>query len=159
MQTTMTEYGYKGWLPTHHKIYFPSDDTEAKDLIAVDGYANFAEDHRNHPNGKGGVMLDFPIENFAQDVRVFPQGYDALEFTRCVLYCVEHPGKYLYPRNYEELVEKLDEEVGPMTVTKMHCDEEVVKRWRTVNAYTYTKYIPKQKLPAATADHTEEEDV
>ncbi|KAL5114641.1 hypothetical protein ACEQ8H_007486 [Pleosporales sp. CAS-2024a] len=72
------------------------------------------------------VQQPIPIQDFANGVKIFPQGYDALDFTRAVQYCQAHPDEpWLYPTDYDRLVMNL----GPATVCSGHLDGAVIARY------------------------------
>ncbi|KAF2245321.1 hypothetical protein BU26DRAFT_521803 [Trematosphaeria pertusa] len=59
-----------------------------------------------------------------------PRGDDALDLTRMVEYCVQHPVEgWEYPKDYEKLLGLLG---GPQTVTPEHVDRAAFKRWEGV---------------------------
>lgn len=68
------------------------------------------------------------IKDMANGVQKFPTGNDALDLTRAVRYCQEHPDKqWLYPTDFERLVnEKLG---GPARVKAAHHDAAIIARY------------------------------
>lgn len=159
MGHTMELYGCEGWNTSRHKLYFPGP--WVNDLIAVDGFSVPAADYPDHPTSKEGVTTKFPFKDFAKDVRVFPEGFDALDFTECVRYAFNHPHEdWFYPQDYEELVRKTN---GPREVLKSHCDAELFKRWSTIDAFNAKTYLRSGKLNAGAVSQdlepeTEDED-
>jgi hypothetical protein len=70
--------------------------------------------------------LTILFRNLADGVKVMPSGYDALDLTRCVEYCVENEDDdWHYPQDFEELVEQLG---GPADVNTEHQDAAAVRR-------------------------------
>jgi hypothetical protein len=56
-----------------------------------------------------------------------PDGDDALDLTRCVIWCLNNPGSgLLYPRDFVWLTHQLG---GPKPVQQANYDEEVFRRW------------------------------
>lgn len=69
-----------------------------------------------------------PIKDMANGVKVFPIGNDALDLTRAVKYCQEHPDEQcMYPSDFERLVkERLG---GPAKVKPAHHDGAAIARY------------------------------
>ncbi|CAA9960515.1 hypothetical protein PTMSG1_03917 [Pyrenophora teres f. maculata] len=66
------------------------------------------------------------FRDLANDIKVMPSGYDALDLTRCVQYCVEHDEEdWYYPQQFDDLVEHLG---GPAPVHRKHQDAASVTR-------------------------------
>ncbi|KAG9195386.1 hypothetical protein G6011_00507 [Alternaria panax] len=66
------------------------------------------------------------FRDMANGVKTMPSGYDALDLTRCVEYCLKHNDEsWTYPRDFEKLVAQLG---GAATVYYNHQDEAAILR-------------------------------
>jgi len=69
-----------------------------------------------------------PLRDFANGVETFPTGHDALDLTRAVQYCQDHPDEqWMYPTDYERLINL----IGPATVKRAHLDGAAFARYST----------------------------
>ncbi|KAH6868003.1 hypothetical protein BKA58DRAFT_421382 [Alternaria rosae] len=67
-----------------------------------------------------------PFRDMINGVKIMPSGYDALDLTRCVQYCVENnDSSWLYPQDFENLVAQLG---GAATVHRYHLDDAALRR-------------------------------
>ncbi|KAI4941649.1 hypothetical protein J4E91_010522 [Alternaria rosae] len=67
-----------------------------------------------------------PFRDMVNGVKIMPSGYDALDLTRCVQYCVENnDSSWLYPQDFENLVAQLG---GAATVHRYHPDDAALRR-------------------------------
>lgn len=80
--------------------------------------------------GKPNVpAVPIPFKNLANGVAVWPEEYDALDLTRCVRWCVDHPEEeYYYPTDYQAVLERLG---GPLTPDARHSDASALARLRS----------------------------
>jgi hypothetical protein len=66
------------------------------------------------------------FRDMANGVKIMPSGYDALDLTRCIEYCVKHnDGSWRYPQDFEQLVAILG---GATTVYREHQDDAAISR-------------------------------
>lgn len=66
------------------------------------------------------------FHDMANGVKTMPSGYDALDLTRCVAYCVKHNDEsWRYPQDFEKLVALLG---GAAAVHREHRDEAAILR-------------------------------
>jgi hypothetical protein len=145
MQATMERYGYKGWTVGRHRLYFPT--AKASNLIAVDGFRNEADKFPDLQPNKKGVITGFPFVDFEKGIHVHPEGYDALDFKRCIDYASNHPKESLiYPEQYEYILQRL---CGPSPVTIMHGDPAVFERWGRVLTAMNNTNLPKSIMATA----------
>ncbi|KAF2996848.1 hypothetical protein E8E13_003842 [Curvularia kusanoi] len=80
-------------------------------------------------NGPEEAAPPIPFQDLANGVSSLPEGDDALDLTRCVKWCTEHPNeKYLYPTDYQRVLHLIG---GPMTPTPNHSDAAVLGRLRS----------------------------
>ncbi|KAH3905956.1 hypothetical protein HBH56_211240 [Parastagonospora nodorum] len=74
------------------------------------------------------VASPIPIRDFANGVKTFPTGHDALDLTRAVQYCQNHPNEqWMYPTDYERLIDL----IGPAAVKRAHLDGAAFARYTT----------------------------
>jgi hypothetical protein len=112
---------YFGWKPsTHNDIEKPEDWDPTS--ISVAGF-------RTAVSGKKkGSFPGIPFKDLANGVKNKPTGLDALDLTRAVQYCEDHPDEeWTYPDDYERLVNHL----GPALVRTGHQDAEAIERYTT----------------------------
>lgn len=142
IQAIMTMHEYEGWNTTNHRRFFPN--AQAIDFIGVDGFRVEAHEFPDTHTSKEGVLMGFPFQDLAKDIRMWPEGYDALDFTHAVLYARDHypAEQYFYPEDYHTVVAKSG---GPRQVTIAHCDQAAFNRWRVLPAYYDTKHNAKPK--------------
>ncbi|CAN9180035.1 unnamed protein product [Alternaria alternata] len=66
------------------------------------------------------------FHDMANGVKTMPSGYDALDLTRCVAYCVKHNDEsWRYPQDFERLVALLG---GAAAVHREHRDKAAISR-------------------------------
>lgn len=116
---------------THHD--YPRPQNFSSGSVSVTGF-------RTPADGKNTSTAEpIPLKNLAIGVETFPTGYDALDLTRAVRYCVDHPDEvWYYPDDYENLANQLPQDAqfasyppGPAPVQEDHQDEAVLGRWTT----------------------------
>ncbi|KAF2266003.1 hypothetical protein CC78DRAFT_578856 [Lojkania enalia] len=140
LKDTMRGFGHKDWTVTKHQEIVPEDWTH--NVIAVGGFRTHAEDFpkRSHHSP---LVPSVPFADLGVDVKMFPDGDDALDVTRCIKYAVEHPDeKWNFPTDYAMLLEKVG---GAKKVEQEHWDGSVFNRWNGVKGY-HTK--PDDKFKA-----------
>ncbi|KAK8226607.1 hypothetical protein HDK77DRAFT_110861 [Phyllosticta capitalensis] len=73
-----------------------------------------------------------------------PQGFDALDLTRCVRLAVEMRGvrDWLFPDDWDEVLTMAG---GPALVTREHLDAPALARWKTVRDGLSHKQLCKEK--------------
>lgn len=98
-----------------------------------------------------------PFQDLARGVSVWPDGNDALDLTRCVAWCVDHPEeKYYYPTDYSKVLKRVG---GPIAPGKDHTDAAVLSRLRAGTGRTHprTRTMPSRipnKIAPGTSDTT-----
>lgn len=123
---TKSEHNYSHWkawtVGSQQDIEKP--DTFDTDSISVAGFRRpviFA----SRPDE---VAKPIPFRDLAEGVSIWPDGDDALDLTRCVAWCVEHPEtEYFYPTDYKEVLAQAG---GAMTPTALHTDAAALERFR-----------------------------
>jgi hypothetical protein len=111
---------YKDWTTGIHHQYHDAmrfDPTS----VSVTGF-------RTPADGKNqSIASPISIASLANGVKTFPTGDDALDLTRAVRYCQDHPDEeWMYPADYERLVNRLG---GPALVRPGHYDRAVIARY------------------------------
>ncbi|KAI8941578.1 hypothetical protein NX059_002793 [Plenodomus lindquistii] len=126
MYKAMNAAGFHNWTVTVHGNWHDKEKaTWNEGNLDVGGCRSLSQ-----INGSGSVAPDVPFRSLKVDVRYMPVGYDALDLTRMVQYCVRKSAEvWMYPRDYAALLEHLG---GPTTVTSQHHDRAVFKRWADV---------------------------
>tara|TARA_R110002003_G_scaffold822_2_gene21631 strand:- start:10396 stop:12207 length:1812 start_codon:yes stop_codon:yes gene_type:complete len=123
---------WENWTTGSHDQY-PRPPNFNPASVSVTGF-------RTPPNGKNTSSAEsIPIKDLAKGVKTFPTGYDALDLTRAVRYCVDHPDEdWYYPDDYERLVNQLPQDAhfaghppGPAPVQVGHQDDAVNQRRMT----------------------------
>lgn len=80
---------------------------------------------------KRTIRDSIPFKDLAKDVRVYPEGEEALDLARCVRYAADHADEeWHYPQDFQELTEKLG---GPVAPRLEHCDAAANHRWATIH--------------------------
>ncbi|KAH7084386.1 hypothetical protein FB567DRAFT_528882 [Paraphoma chrysanthemicola] len=128
---------WKGWTVGTHDRY-PQPANFNPSSVSVAGFRT-AADGRDDSSADPVLFRDL-----ARGVKKFPTGYDALDLTRAVRYCVDHPDEaWYYPTDYERLVDQLPQDAhlagyptGPAPVQVGHQDKAVMKRWVTGRTLT-----------------------
>src|SRR5690242_15114564 len=70
-----------------------------------------------------------PFKDLANGISVWPEGDDALDLTRCIAWCADHPEEnYYYPTDYREVLERVG---GPIHPDNGHTDAAVLARLRS----------------------------
>jgi hypothetical protein len=112
---------FKDWTVGTHNNIEGLDEVDPES-ISVTGF-------RTPMEGKNPcVASPIPIRNFANGVKTFPTGHDALDLTRAVRYCQDHPNEqWMYPTDYERLINL----IGPATVKRAHLDGAAFSRYTT----------------------------
>lgn len=118
MYKTMQKAGYTDWTVKKHDLWHASQKA-SWDKTSVD-VGNFR------------TVSAMPVEgvsfkSLAVDVRMMPDGEDALDLTRMVSYCVQNlEDRWQYPQDYEELLNFLG---GPVKMQEENTDGAVFRRW------------------------------
>jgi hypothetical protein len=125
MYKAMKAAGYHGWTVTMHDNWHAArkatwDETN----LDVTNFRTPSE-----ARGESVRVGNIPFASLAVDVRQMPRGDDALDLTRMVQHCVQHPEeKWLYPRDYQSLLNHIG---GPAPIRRAHLDREAFGRWET----------------------------
>lgn len=127
LQITMREWGHAGWTVSKHKSgNFKDFKPAANDLTL----SNMQLQCQDFPEKKGqvqGLIDSVLFEALAIDVTRLPDGDDALDLTRCVLFALHNPNSGLkYPRDFGWLAYHIG---GPLPVTRANQDQLVFVRW------------------------------
>lgn len=139
---------YRNWtVGNHQRIAKPPDYDAAS--ISVAGFRAPMMKKSSRRTSAPSILF----RDLANGVKNFPSGFDALDLTRCVRYCVEHPEQeYRYPDHFEHLVSRLPHDpintsvyTGSVTVTHKHQDSEVVKRFTSASTATIVRNSYKRK--------------
>jgi hypothetical protein len=111
---------YKDWTTGAHHQYHDAERFDPAS-VSVTGF-------RTPADGKGQTTASpIPIASLANGVKTFPTSDDALDLTRAVRYCQDHPDEeWMYPTHYEHLVNYLG---GPAPVRPGHYDRAVIARY------------------------------
>ncbi|KAF1850671.1 uncharacterized protein K460DRAFT_267174, partial [Cucurbitaria berberidis CBS 394.84] len=125
MYKSMKKAGYNGWtIKTHDRFHSGRKATWEESRLDV----NFRIPRQR--KRESTQVPDIPFKALAVDVRIMPQGDDALDLTRMVQYCIQEPSNpWMYPRDYDALLGVLG---GPAAVQKEHSDRAAFGRWAGV---------------------------
>ncbi|KAH7351381.1 hypothetical protein BKA66DRAFT_516301 [Pyrenochaeta sp. MPI-SDFR-AT-0127] len=120
---TMENAGYQGWTVGSHNMYPElKKATWDEANLDVNGFRTPGQ-----VNGKHSAPPPIPFKSLNTGVRRMPTGYDALDLTRMVQYCVQNPSQlWLYPDDFEALLNRLG---GPVVRRKEHLDRAAFDRW------------------------------
>lgn len=119
MYKTMEKAGYVNWTITRHDRWH--DDQQR---ALWDG-KKLAVSELRVTRGASAEGISF--SRLASNMRVLPEGDDALDLTRMVRYCVEEAEDgWTYPTDYEELLELIG---GPAPVRDENTDSAAFERW------------------------------
>ncbi|KAH6629379.1 hypothetical protein C7974DRAFT_454097 [Boeremia exigua] len=132
---TGAEHNYHQWsswvVGDQDKVQKPDDFNP--DSISVTGFRRVAVP-KNRPYVSAEPIL---FRNLALGVSVFPEGEDALDLTRCVAWCVDHPEEdYYYPTDYLAVLNLAGGSVAPDAV---HADGAVLTRLRSGTGRTHPR--------------------
>ena len=117
MYKTMKVAGFQGWNLKKH------NDWHADNMASWDGDKLDVGSFQT-PN-KPAQSVSF--KSLGAGIRKFPDGDDALDLTRMVQYCLEHPAEvWVYPDDYAKLLTVLG---GAQEPTKENTDAAVFVRW------------------------------
>jgi hypothetical protein len=124
MYKAMEDAGFHGWTVTIHDKWHESRKADWDEAILnVTGYRTPAQMRGHAVAEEGGILF----RSLATGVRRMPQGDDALDLTRMVQYCVQHPEEpWMYPQHYEALYRRIG---GAAQIRKEHIDRAAFKRW------------------------------
>ncbi|KAF2023964.1 hypothetical protein EK21DRAFT_79746, partial [Setomelanomma holmii] len=123
---------WTGWTTGTHSQY-PRPPNYNPASVSVTAF-------RRPANGKNLAAADsISLRDLAKGIKTFPSDYDALDLTRAVRHCVEHPEQeWYYPDDYAELVSQLPQDPefakyppGPAPVQQQHQDAGCLARWTT----------------------------
>ncbi|KAF2818855.1 hypothetical protein CC86DRAFT_243230, partial [Ophiobolus disseminans] len=111
---------WEDWTPTIHDQYVDAANFEPSSVSAT-GFRTAAD-------GKNKIShAPIPMKSLAVGVKVFPSGEDALDLTRMIQYCVDHPAEdWFYPTDYTRLLNKIG---GPAPINAANTDAAVIARW------------------------------
>lgn len=126
---------FKDWTVGIHNNIEGLDEVDPES-ISVTGF-------RTPMDGKNPcVASPIPIRNFANGIKTFPTGPDALDLTRAVQYCQNHPDEqWVYPTDYERLINL----IGPATVKRAHLDGAAFVRYTTIKLAAGVKNVVGRK--------------
>jgi hypothetical protein len=137
MYKTMDRAGYTDWTITKHNLWHSGRDWDASRLDVGELRAATV----------GMLAGTVSFRSLAENVRLIPEGDDALDLTRMVRYCVQNAEDgWRYPKDYEELLELLG---GPAEVREPNTDGAVFRRWENKKAPPPT---PRPAPPPATVE-------
>jgi hypothetical protein len=124
---TMQKAGYKNWrLKSHNSFHEERKSTWDENNLDVAGFSTSGQD-----DAKNTSVGNIPFKRLAVGLRREPQGYDALDLTRMVRYCMESPHEpWFYPRDYDAVLRLVG---GAAPLQQEHSDREAFKRWTVVN--------------------------
>ncbi|KAF1850603.1 uncharacterized protein K460DRAFT_244482, partial [Cucurbitaria berberidis CBS 394.84] len=168
----LTDPVYEGWsVSVHQKIQKPIGFNPAS--VSVAGFRtpsnNYKRDATNISQESAQNIL---FRDLMKGVKVMPSGYDALDLTRCVQYCVDHPEEdWLYPQDFVDLVSQLPQDAhlsryprGPAPVQLDHQDASIVGRYTSTKKLNGAMYAASRQrdsngrlLKKQKADSDEEE--
>lgn len=81
------------------------------------------------------------FRDMANGVKIMPSGFDALDLTRCIEYCLQNGNEdWCYPQDFVDLVDGLG---GPAAVHREHQDDAAIRR------HTSAKKISNAKRAGA----------
>lgn len=136
----MREFGHKDW--TLHKHL-----TQCAEVLQHWDPADLrveATRTRFQINGEGNNVAEVPFVDLAEGVKKLPQGDDALDLTRIVQYCLQHPGEqWMYPTDYAELLQTVG---SAQQVTAENLDGAIFDRWKDVIT-TYAQHRSENLEP------------
>ncbi|KAH7084310.1 hypothetical protein FB567DRAFT_445410 [Paraphoma chrysanthemicola] len=143
MYKAMKAAGYDGWtVTTHDNWHAARKSTWDEANMNVGGFRT-----PNEVRGLVALTESIPFATLAADVRRMPQGNDALDLTRMVQHCVQHPEEqWLYPRDYQRLLKHIG---GPAPISHEHLDRKTFGRWDTKSAPPPREWTA-QEIEAAT---------
>lgn len=139
---------YEQWSVSRHQQIEPPEDFDPAS-VSVAGFRTPLHFNR------GGIQMDTQtaseailFRDLAKGVKFIPSGDDALDLTRCVQYCVDHPDEdWYYPKDFSTLVSQLPQSPefegypdGPAPVLPGHQDSAIVKRYTSVNKINGAKH-------------------
>ncbi|KAF1926922.1 uncharacterized protein M421DRAFT_394567 [Didymella exigua CBS 183.55] len=121
------EHGYKNW---RQWIVSAQADVQKPekfdpDSINVTGFRRpvIFQNRLNIP------AVPIPFTDLAKGVALWPEGDDALDLTRCVSWCVDHPEvESYYPTDYQTVLERVG---GPLVPNACHSDGQALLRLRS----------------------------
>lgn len=118
MYKTMQKAGFTKWTIKRHHLWH-ADRKASWDRTKLD-VGDLQTVH-------GVPGRDVSFRTLADNVRMMPEGHDALDLTKMIQYCVQNPeDEWRYPQDYEELLDLLG---GPAEVREENADEAVFGRW------------------------------
>jgi hypothetical protein len=119
MYRTMHKAGFTDWTITKHDLWHDSQRS------AWD--ANRLDVGKLRTVSVSGAAGNVSFRSLARNVRMMPEGDDALDLTGMVRYCVQNAEDgWMYPKDYEELLDLLG---GPAKVRDPNTDGAVFRRW------------------------------
>lgn len=125
---TEEEHGYKNWkkwiVSAQSDVQKP--DNFDPDSISVTGFRRPVI-FQNRPNIPANPI---PFRDLAKGVAEWPTGYEALDLTRCVAWCADHPeAEFYYPSDYQTVLHQCVG--GPLTPNYRHSDAHALARLRS----------------------------
>jgi hypothetical protein len=124
-----TQPAYKNWTASKHTLIIPRPPDFDPASVSV---ANFRAPENHNPRETVVAATEkqsppnITFRDLANGVAVFPTGYDALDLTRCIVYCVRnHDKEWYYPDDFTRLLRHLG---GAAYVHPAHSDAAAVAR-------------------------------
>jgi len=117
---------YRNWTVAKHERLPKPAGFDSKS-VSVAGFTTPVNNNsREVQNAATQAPPTILFRDLANGIEVMPSGYDALDLTRCVEYCVEHDDEdWYYPQQFSELVNHLG---GPAPVHRKHQDAACIRR-------------------------------
>ncbi|OAL47628.1 hypothetical protein IQ07DRAFT_657054 [Pyrenochaeta sp. DS3sAY3a] len=158
---------YQNWSVTkHQRLPLPHGwDHDSVDVTSFQAPAQVGK-----LNSKRIKTTKILFRDLMHGVKTLPSGDDALDLTRCIMYCVAHPDQdWYYPDHFEQLVNSIPrnhkQEVGPSPVRSGHTDSAIVTRHTPIgklkgaSAVFQRKRDPHGRLVKTEKNDSEDEDV
>ncbi|CAO2653594.1 Nn.00g030050.m01.CDS01 [Neocucurbitaria sp. VM-36] len=125
----LQDVAYKGWsVSAHQKLKKPNDFDPTS--VSVAGYRTPVNyDRRADATATQVSAPTILFRDLMKGVKIMPSGDDALDLTRCVQHCIDHPDEdWFYPQDFEALVSHLPP-YGPSPVRRSHHDGSIIARY------------------------------
>ncbi|KAF1912956.1 hypothetical protein BDU57DRAFT_541653 [Ampelomyces quisqualis] len=154
VQNMMRKSGHKDWTFKKHKNGKFGVVKRATDDLRLANMTLRCENFPDMVGNRAGVIENIPFEALAVDVTRLPEGDDALDLTRCLIWALHNPGSgLLYPRDFVWLTGQLG---GPMPVKTENYDTAVFARWNNTREEHVAAVSKARRAVKKTMKHTEE---